>query len=58
MPSRPSGEVSTGQPHMKIVAGLSVSRSLVSKMEKLLNDGVDVPLWIRAERNDPSKMSL
>jgi hypothetical protein len=35
---------------MKIVAGLSVSRSLVSKMKKLLNDGVDVPLWIRGRK--------
>jgi hypothetical protein len=36
-----------GQNHSKISTGLRISRSLVFKMKKLLDDSVDLPLQQR-----------
>ncbi len=40
-------EFCAGQNHSKIAAGLIISRSLGLKMKKLLDNGVDLPLWRR-----------
>jgi transposase len=43
----PHSELCVGQNHSKIATGFRISRSLVYKMKKLLEEGVDLKLWQR-----------